>query len=136
VLDQMDRRLSDWARSLLGEVEITLDPPHAKRDGRGVHLYLVDVRPDPTGRGERRPPLQIAARYLVSTWSEDLASAHHDLATLMFAAMQSADLRVEPEGPDVRIWDALGMPPHPAIPLSSYRCPSVSNASSPTARGC
>ena len=87
MFDQVDRRLEEWVRRVLGPISVTFDPPSPVRDGTGVSCYLLAVVGDPPLRGNRRPPLQAALEYLVTTWAETPQEAHRLLGVLAFAAL-------------------------------------------------
>ena len=119
LIDVLDSELQDWIRSKLREVDVSLDPPGDHGDGRGVSLYLLDVTPKPSARGERRAPLQLRVRYLVTTWAKDPAAAHRDLGELVFSAMQEPRFEVDPLPVPTQTWMAFGLAPRPSFVLAA-----------------
>lgn len=107
-----------WVREV-SDVDILFDrPPAAHADGRGVSLYLLDVTgrvPLSPTRPDRR---QLELGYLVTTWAADDGTAEQLLIDLCFAAMDQPDLDVQLDPPDVRLWQALGLPPRPSFRVS------------------
>src|SRR5207253_2658567 len=80
-------------------------------------LYLMEVTPKPSSRGPRRPPLQVALTYLVTTWAPEPAASHRALGLLMFDAMKKPGVDVGPEPLPAASWLALGVPPRPCFLL-------------------
>lgn len=125
MIDQVDRRLRDWTQSTLPDAEVTFGAPLDAKEGTGVSLYLFDLINNPPARGTRRPPLQVALRYLVTSWAEEPHKAHRLLGDLMFAAMDNPDFDIEVDSIPVELWRALGVAPRPAfvirVPLRRER---------------
>ena len=117
MIDQVDGRLRDWVITVLGDVTVSLRPPGAETAGQGVSLYLLELVDDPPLRGQQPPPLQLALRYLVTTWSEEAAEAHRLLGQLAFEAMGQPGMAVELQPPAAATWQALGARPQPAFIL-------------------
>jgi hypothetical protein len=115
-IDDADARLGDWVASLLDDVDVSFDPPAAAPAGRGVSLYLYEVRPSPPPRS-RTPPLQATLRYLVTTWAPTQSEAHRMLGQLMFGALEGTELEVEPETIDISVWAMFATPPKPSFVL-------------------
>jgi hypothetical protein len=65
----------------------------------------------------RRPPLQLILRYLVSAWSDKPEDAHQLLVQLMFSAMENKDFQVELESIPMTVWTAFGVAPRPSFVL-------------------
>jgi hypothetical protein len=125
MIDQVDGRLKDWVGTTVGRVEVSLAMPTAAGSGTGVSLYLVDLALKPLVRVNGGSALNIALRYLVTTWSERPEEAHRLLGDLVFAAMEAADFDIEPTGASTALWQALGVPPRPSfilvVPLEKAR---------------
>ena len=123
--DEFDSRLKNWIDGVISGVEVSLSPPEDQRKGRGVGLYLLELVQSPAPSTTKRPPLQIALRYLVTTWSENPEDSHQMLVELMFAAMENNDFQVEPEPIHASGWTAFGVPPRPSfilrVPLRQER---------------
>jgi hypothetical protein len=118
VIDQADERLREFITATVGPaVPVSSGPPGGGASGRAVNCYLLEVVPAPAERSVRRPPLQVALRYLITTWDDDHLAAHRLLGQLLFAAMADDALDVEREALDAASWTALGTPPRPAFVL-------------------
>lgn len=123
MIDQIDARLHDWIRSILG-TEVTVaglprpeSPPVA---ASGVGVQLLDIHEAPAPRTSERPPLACQLRYLVTTWAPSSQDAHAMLGALLLAALdetRSGDLRLaadlSPIAPE--LWLALGVPLREAL---------------------
>lgn len=115
MIDQADERLREFIAARVGSaVTVSYGPP-GKAVGRVVSCYLLEVVPAPAERSVRRPPLQVALRYLITTWDDDHLAAHRLLGQLIFAAMADDAFDVEREPIDAASWTALGTPPRPAF---------------------
>ena len=125
MIDQTDRRLQEWVQTTLGLDAVSLEPPHDGQDGRGISLFLIELREAPAPRGTTRPPLQLALRYLITAWAPEPAESHRLLGELVLAAMEQPDFQVELEPSPPALWTALGVTPRPAfflrIPLRLER---------------
>ena len=117
MIDQVDRRLKDWIASIQANVDVSLAVPGKAGKGRSVGLYLFDLIQSPPPRGTKRPPLQLALRYLVTVDDDRPEEAHRLLGELIFAAMGDPDLEVEPEPVPLGLWSAFGVSPRPAFVL-------------------
>ncbi len=117
MIDRADRQLETWVQSLLPGVPVSFEVPRREPSGRGVSLYLLELRNSHPVRGGRRPIVEFAACYLVTVWAEVPEEEHRLLAELVLAAFQSADFEVslDPQPPD--LWLALQTPPRPAFGL-------------------
>jgi hypothetical protein len=115
MLHDLDARVKEWAAAVLGGVEVSLAPPADATAGEGVNLYLLELCPQPPAAGPRRPPLQFAARYLVTTWAARAEDAHRMLGALALAAMETPDLDLEIEPVSGATWGALGATPRPSF---------------------
>jgi hypothetical protein len=123
--DEFDERLKGWVGSAIQGVELSLAAPDAAKTGRGIGLYLLEVMQSPPPSTNRRPPLQLTLRYLVTAWSDKPEDAHQMLVELMFAAMENKDFQVELEPIPITVWTAFGVPPRPSfilrVPLRQER---------------
>lgn len=121
MIDQADRQLRHWAASVLdtGDASlVSLAAPGASTGELGISLYLMECAAAPPPRGQRRPPLQVSLRYLVTTWAKDPEQAHRLFGELVFAAMENPDFEVDLTPLDAGTWSALGTRPQPSFVLS------------------
>ena len=105
----------DWARRVVPDVPVAIAPPPSSDAGTGVRIYLLSVAPVPAPRGSKRPPLQLALRYLVTTNADDDADAHRWLGVLAFDAMDTREWSVESDPLTVDVWRAFAISPRPAF---------------------
>ena len=123
--EDFDRRLKDWVGTVIEGGDVSLAPPENQRTGRGVGLYLLELVQSPPPSSNKRPPLQLALRYLITAWSGTPEDAHQMLVALMFAAMENKEFQVELEPLPVAVWTAFGVPPRPSfilrVPLRQER---------------
>ncbi len=117
MIDRADKRLEQWVQSLLPDLPVSFEAPKSDPDGSGVSLYLLELRHSHPVRGGRKPLLEFAASYLVTTWSEDARDGHKALADLLFAALQSSDFEICLDPPPPELWLALQTLPRPAFQL-------------------
>ena len=118
MIDDVDRRLRDWVTSVVGPTELSLGPPPpAAQSGKGVSVYLLGLVSNPPTRSSGPSPLQIALRYLVTSWAEAPEDAHRLLGDLVFAAMDDEDFEVVLEPPSDTVWGAFGSIPRPSFVL-------------------
>jgi hypothetical protein len=117
VFERTDRQLVDWAQRVLETSQITLTPPNNSQSGQGVSLYLLSMASAFPAHASGRPPLQIALRYLVTTWADQPEEAHRLLGRLAFAAMETSEFEIEFEPLSVQDWLAFGITPRPAFVL-------------------
>jgi len=123
--EEFDRRLKDWVGNVIAGVDVSLAPPVSQRTGRGVGLYLLELVQSPLPSTNKRPPLQLVLRYLITAWSDKPEDAHQMLVALMFAAMENKDFQVELEALPTTVWTAFAVPPRPSfilrVPLRQER---------------
>ena len=117
MIEDADRRLKDWAETVIGDAEVSLAPPRVAESKRVVSLYLTDILPAPRTSTSRRLPLQASLRYLVTAWSDDPETEHRQLGKLVFAAMEHPDFEVELAAQPAEFWLAFGIAPRPAFML-------------------
>jgi hypothetical protein len=117
MFDKTDERLESWLKSITQDLEVFFAVPTKDLKKQGVYIYLLDLLPNPSGRGVRRPPLQITLRYLIFPQSEDPKENHGILGNLLISAMESTEFEVEKNPILPEIWQAFGLPPQPAFIL-------------------
>ena len=124
MIEEADARMLAWAATVVPDAPAVIAPPQDDA-APGVSIHLLSIAPVPAARGARRPPLELALRYLVTTWSGTEADAHRWLGALAFAAMETQEWRVESDPPDPVLWRAFAVPPRPAfvvrVPLRRAR---------------
>ncbi|XXF77107.1 carboxypeptidase regulatory-like domain-containing protein [Myxococcaceae bacterium GXIMD 01537] len=117
MIDLVDQRLKAWTGRVLGEVPVSLAAPDPRSVENGVCLYLLELGSLPPPRTEKRPPLQLAACYLVTVGAESPERAHFLLGELAFAAMDEKDFEVDLTPVPVAVWTGLGVLPRPSFRL-------------------
>ena len=118
MIDETDDRLSAWIAATVGDsVPVSLAAPGSPTPPHGVSCYLLDVVPAPAERSARSAPLQVALRYLITTWDDDARTAHRLLGQLVFAALSDASFEVERDPLAPELWRALGTAPRPSFVL-------------------
>ncbi|MPZ48124.1 MAG: DUF4255 domain-containing protein [Dehalococcoidia bacterium] len=115
-IEDADQRLADWVGSVLTDVAVSFDPPQAEAEGRGVSLYLYEVRPEAPLRS-RTPPLQASLRYLVTAWAPTQPEAHTLLGELIFAALDHHEMELEAESFPAEAWATFGVAVRPSFVL-------------------
>lgn len=115
MIDEADDQMLAWAKRVVPDVPASIAPPPAKDGEPGVRIHLLSLAPVPAARGAKRPPLELALRYLVTTSSANQADAHRWLGVLAFDAMDTTEWKVESDPPDVDVWRAFDVPPRPAF---------------------
>ena len=118
MIEQSDKQLIEWVKTVLGAVSVSLAPPERQPSGAQVNLYLLSLAAQPPPRTAQRPPLQIGLRYLVTTWAEKPEEAHRMLGELVFGALDNAGFGVDLAELPVALWSAFGIAPRPAFILS------------------
>jgi hypothetical protein len=117
MIDQVDRRLKEWAESVVEGVHVSLEPPDADQTESGVNFYLLELVENAPARTTTPTPLQLSLRYLVSAWDVKPEEAHRVLGELVFAAMENTEFKVELVPLDPTVWVALGAAPRPSFVL-------------------
>lgn len=115
MIDEADERMLAWARRIVPDVPVSIAPPPSADAGPGVRIHLLSLAPVPAARGARRPPLELALRYLVTTAASEESEAHRWLGVLAFDAMDTRDWSVESDPPDIGVWRAFDVAPRPAF---------------------
>jgi len=117
-VDQVDRRLENWIRGVLGEVNVFLTPPKDSQDSKGVNLYLLNLANTPSGRSLKElSPHRIVLRYLLTISETDPHAMHRMLGELMFAAMGLPEVEVELDSLSPAVWSVLGVVARPSFVL-------------------
>ncbi len=117
MFDQTDKHLRDWVTGSVKAATVSLTPPADSQTGQGVSLYLMGITSAFPSHAGGRPPLQIALRYLVTTWADKPEDAHRLLGQLAFAAMESSEFEIEFDPLSAHDWLAFGVAPRPAFVL-------------------
>jgi hypothetical protein len=130
MIDRADQHVKEWIESAVGVAPV-FAPPGAGPLPDGVGVYLLGLEDAPPARSPRRPPLQLALRYLVTTENDDVHDAHALLGKLAFKAMEGIDpveheddegrltlhLTLDLAGIPEGLWQDLGVPVRPALLL-------------------
>jgi hypothetical protein len=122
MIDQIDLRLIDWIKTILGDVTVILTPPPplaGESQGEGVSLYLLDLVSTPPASGAGLAPLQYSVRYLVSTWAADPSRAHLMLSNLAFAGLENHSLELIFEPLPAETWVSFGVAARPSFLLKT-----------------
>jgi hypothetical protein len=118
MIEEIDQHLSNWITSVCSkDIEVSLRPPGTMGDKKVVGLYLKDILPSVPHHGNRRLPLQVLLRYLITSWAESPQEAHQVLGKLLFAAMEHPGFEVELAPIPTEVWNAFGIIPVPAFML-------------------
>jgi hypothetical protein len=133
VIEELDRLLRNWAKSAAPDAEVSFAPPGAPSAKSRVVLYLHHIARTAPDRGQRRSPLDLEARYLVTASHDEPEEAHRLLDRLLESAAMSSEFELDFAG-TAEIFSALGIAPQPAFEirasarreLSSERIPTVS----------
>lgn len=117
MIDQIDRKLSEWVGSVVADTDVLLSLPREGVKRRAAAFHLMEILSAVPSRRDQPRPLEVSLRYLVTAWAETPEQAHHLLGELLFAAMETGDFQVElkPLAPDM--WAAFGVAPQPAFLL-------------------
>jgi hypothetical protein len=116
--EEFDERMKSWVTSEIQGVEVSLAAPKGQQTGRGVGMYLLELMQSPPPSTNKRPPLQLILRYLITAWSDKPEDAHQILVQLIFAAMENKDFQVELDSIPMTVWTALGVAPQPSFVLN------------------
>lgn len=115
--DNFDKRLKNWIAGEIPGAEVSLTAPEKQPAGQGVGLYLLELAQIPMPSTNRRSPLQLTLRYLVTAWADKPEDAHRTLVQLIFAAMENRDFQVELDPIPITVWTAFGVDPRPSFVL-------------------
>jgi len=130
MIDRADEHVKEWIESALGVAPV-FAPPGADPLPAGVGVYLFGLEDAPPARSPKRPPLQLALRYLVTTADENVHEAHALLGKLAFQALEGIDpveheddegkltvsLTLELDRIPAGLWQDLGVSMRPALLL-------------------
>lgn len=117
MFDQADHQLKAWVATILPDATIKLEAPQEGQAGRGVNLYLMGLAERPPTHESRKPSLQIALSYLVTTWAENQEEAHRLLGELVFAALEKNEFEVEFDTLPALAWSGYHLTPRPYFVL-------------------
>lgn len=117
MIDQMDRELQEWVKSVVSPVEVVLGPPSQLDGKHGVNLYLLALGDPPSAWMNRQPAARVALRYLVTTWAENEEEAHGLLGELVLAVLEKREYELDLNDLHATMWTALGIAPRPAFTL-------------------
>lgn len=117
MITEADNQILEWTKAVLGEPIGILNPPASERQGRGVGIHLLEVTPETIERSATRPRLQLWLKYLITSWADSTAEAHHLLDQLFEAAMQHPEFEIQTELPGPAWWQAFGSVPQPSLAL-------------------
>jgi len=131
MIDTVDQRLQQWVHSIHDQIEVHFTAPKSGEDIKGIGLYLMEIVILPPPSSTKLPPLQVALRYLVTSWSDRAEDAHRLLGDLIFAAMENPEFEVEMQPVPIDVWTAFGVPPRPSFVL---RVPLQRERSKPEAK--
>lgn len=125
MIDEIDKELTKWIKSALGNVEVRLGPPGQGSDGEFVSLYLLEIQPaSPSGHDGSRF-FQLSLHYLITTWAPEPETAHRMLGELAFRAAEHPDFQLGLEPLEAQLWSAFGTAPRPGfllrVPLRRQR---------------
>lgn len=115
MIQAVDDQLFDWLCGVAGDNSVTLSCPSPDRDELTLHLYLMDILPTEPTAGERRHPLQLLLRYLITTCGGEPTDAHALLSQAAAAALEHPKFEaefVEIAGP---LWAAFNVAPRPGF---------------------
>lgn len=117
MFDEVDKQLEAWAKTVSPDLKVSFAAPDRESNERQVCLYLLDVIPEPLGRGSRVSLHQLNARYLVIPFSPDPIDCHRLLGVMMRSALDDPTFTVGKELLPVAMWSAFGIAPRPSFTL-------------------
>ncbi|MPZ68905.1 MAG: hypothetical protein GEU71_05190 [Actinobacteria bacterium] len=118
LIDELDDEITRWAGATAEGFAVSLDPPTPEAGESSLSLYLLELAPEPPGRGPRRAPLQFRARYLVTASATDPREAHAALGALLFSALENHEWEVDQRPVSLEVWGGLGVAPRPSFVVS------------------
>ena len=121
--DTIFKLLCNWACEVLGEVNVSDEPPQNFPETKFVSLYLKDIETSPTtGLKPVGNRLQIILSYLVTVNSNDFGNNNRDIAKLAFSAMMAENFEPVFTPLSSGEWHSFGVAPRPSflikIPLN------------------
>ncbi len=117
MIDQADRDLQEWVKSVVPGIEVILGPPGQLAGKQGVSLYLLALSDPPPAWMNRQPATRVALRYLVTSWAADDVEAHRLLGQLVLAVMEKREYELDLARLPATLWTALSIAPRPAFTL-------------------
>jgi hypothetical protein len=90
VIDLIDQKIEEWAKAVVGPIEVSFEPPGTESTGHKIGAYLFEMnRVDQRVGGRGNLPLKLDLRYLITSWSLKPKESHRALAMLLFNAYDS-----------------------------------------------
>lgn len=117
MFDEVDKQLEAWAKTISADLDVSFAVPIEATDKSSLCLYLLDVLPEPVGRGSRIPPLQMTLRYLVIPQTVVPSDSHRILGQLLISAMENTEFKVDKKPVTLEIWNAFGLAPRASFVL-------------------
>ncbi|MBO0777707.1 MAG: DUF4255 domain-containing protein [Ktedonobacteraceae bacterium] len=117
MIDQVDRELQAWVKSVVVEDNVVLGPPHQLDGKQGISLYLLALADPLPMWVNRQPATRLALRYLVTAWAENDEEAHRLLGKLIIAEREKREYELDLADLPATIWTAFGIAPRPAFIL-------------------
>ncbi len=126
MIREIDEGLERWVASVVGEtVSVSLAPPSIPANKSSVGLYLLEISEIPPASGSKPAPYQVELRYLVTTNAPDPKDEHELLESLIFAAMERPETKVDLRPLSSAEWSAFELAPRPCfsmrVPLRKER---------------
>lgn len=130
MIEKADQQIKDWISSVVAGAEVVFGLPDQTATKTQIALYLMDLSQGNVARVNKRPPLQLFLRYLVTAWAPRPEDAHRLLGELIFAALEkpekeAPEFEVLTEPLPVEAWAVLGVAPQPSfflrVPLRRER---------------
>jgi Pvc16 N-terminal domain len=130
MIEKADQQIKDWINSVVTGTVVVFGLPDQAATETQIALYLMDISQGNIARVNKRPPLQIFLRYLVTVWAPRPEDAHRLLGELIFAALEkpekeAPEFEVLTEPLPVEAWAVLGVAPQPSfflrVPLRRER---------------
>ncbi len=113
---ESDSEIEKWIKEILGDIEISFEPPNSKRTGRVIGAYLMEVARKPLGvGGPAAPDLKFELRYLITVSSDQPRESHRVLGQLMCHAIEIKRFEVEIEPLSHSFWNAIQTAPMPSF---------------------
>jgi hypothetical protein len=117
MIDTVDTDMLTWLTDVVAPLPVSLSAPSADPAAPGVACHLLSLCPDPPPRGNRRPPVQARARYLITATCPEPLDAHRALGQVLVAATDRADIDIELDEQPPDLWRAFGVVPQAAVVL-------------------
>jgi len=117
VIDQADRELQEWIKSIVMGIDVISGPPALAEGKHCVSLYLLALASPSPAWMNRRPPTRVALRYFVTTWAASEEEAHRLLGELVAAVLEKREYELDLTELPAAMWTGLGIAPRPAFTL-------------------